>query len=64
MSKSTDFLRDAILTDAEGNRSRIILVRGHEEGLDHTEIHTQSAFERENGIKTVHRVFSEEFDAK
>jgi len=60
MSKSTDFLREVLLVDSEGNRSKIIDVRGHEAGLDHFEVITQSPWERENGIKTRHKIYSEE----
>jgi hypothetical protein len=60
MSQSTDLLRDIFLSDTEGNRSKIINIRGHEAGLDHTEITTQSPYERSEGLKTVHRIFSEE----
>lgn len=63
MSQSTDLLRDILLTDTDGNRSRIVNIRGKEAGLDHTEITTQSPEEREGGIKTVHRIYSEEFEA-
>jgi len=60
MSKGMEFLKYAVLTDADGNRSRIIKVRGVEAGLNHIEITTQSRVERENKITTVHRIFTEE----
>ena len=60
MSKSSDFLKRVLLIDAEGNKSKIINVRGHESGLDHTEITTQSTWEREEGIMTIHRIYSSE----
>ena len=61
MSKSTDLLQDFMLTDSDGNRSRVVHVRAAEAGLDHTEITTQSTHEKDLGIVTVHKVFSEEF---
>ena len=61
--KDLGFLKDTILIDAEGNRSRIINVRGHEAGLDHLEITTQSPWEKSEGLKTVHRIYSEETSA-
>lgn len=60
MSKDTDFLRDAILSDSDGNRARIIEIQGAEAGLDHLEVTTQSKWERENGIATKHRIYTEE----
>lgn len=60
MSNSVKFLTHAILVDGQGERSRIIKVRGAEEGLNHLEVTTQSSWERENGIATVHRITSEE----
>jgi hypothetical protein len=60
MSKSLDFIKNAVLTDANGNRSRIIKVRGAESGLDHFEITTQSREEREDKVATVHRIYTEE----
>lgn len=57
MSKSTDTLRDILLTDADGNRSRIIDIRPTEK---YTDIICRSPFEHENGVVTRHRIFSEE----
>jgi hypothetical protein len=63
MSKGIQFIKDSLLIDSEGNRSRLIRVRGGESGLDHLELVTQSPCEREMGIATRHRIFSEEVEA-
>ncbi len=60
MSKSTDFLREVVLTDSEGCPARIISVRGAESGLKCLELITQSPYEREQGIATQHRIYTEE----
>lgn len=49
-----------LLRDSEGNESAIRSVRGAEAGLDHLEVITQSPQERELGISSRHRIFSEE----
>lgn len=56
MSKSSDLLRDLMLADSDGNRASVVNVRSAESGCDHLEITTQSAYEKENGIKTIHKV--------
>lgn len=60
MNKQLEFLKDAILTDGDGNPARIIKIRGNEVGLDHLEITTQSKEEKELGITTRHRIYTEE----
>jgi hypothetical protein len=60
MSKGADFLKQVVLSDADGNRARIINVRGGESGLDYLEITTQSKQERIDKIATRHRIYSEE----
>lgn len=60
MSKDLDFLKQAILSDSEGNPSKVIRVRGSEAGLDHIEILTQSTAEKEDDIVTKHRIYTEE----
>ncbi len=57
MSKSTNLLRDILLTDIEGNRSRIVHVDSSETYFD---IYTMSPMERASGIATRHRIHSEE----
>ena len=39
---------------------KIINVRSAESGLDHLEVTTQSSFEKENGIVTIHKIYSYE----
>lgn len=58
--KSIDVLKELFLKDIEGNRSKVIRVRGVESGIKHLEIWTQSSFEKENGIKTVHKITTSE----
>ena len=60
MSKSLDFLNVAVLTDVDGNRAKIIKVRGSEEGLDHLEITTQSAPQKEENVATCWRLYNTE----
>lgn len=67
MSKSSDFLKTVFLIDPESDeKARIVCVQGSEGGLDHLRIFTQSTVQRENGIATMHRIYSEEceFDNK
>jgi hypothetical protein len=53
-------LNDLLLTDSNGEKSRIVGVRGAESGLDYLEISTQSKYEKDNGIKKVHKVYTTE----
>jgi hypothetical protein len=60
MSKATEFLHKVFLEDSEGKRSRIISIRGCEQGLDYLEITTQSTMEKLDGVATRHCVYTEE----
>ena len=60
IGKSLTFLKEVFLVDEHGATAKIIKVRALEAGLDHVEITTQSAWEREQGVASIHRVYSEE----
>lgn len=62
-SQTTTFLRGVLLTDPDGNKSKIINVRGAEVGLDHLEITTQSREQKEAGTKSIRRLYCEEVQA-
>ena len=63
ITQTTAFLKDLILTDPDGNKSKIIATRGAEAGLDHVEIMTQSREQKREGLKSVRRIYAEEFPA-
>lgn len=63
ITQTTAFLRDVILTDPDGNKSKIINTRGAETGLDHLEITTQSRQQKEAGTKSVLKLYCEEVQA-
>lgn len=57
MSKSLDLLKEVLLKDAEGNKSRVVHCNGGTESFD---IYTQSSWERSEGLVTKHTIKSEE----
>lgn len=57
MSKSTELLKEVLLTDYHGDRARIVHVDGQKE---HFDIWVMSRADREGGICTRHRIHSEE----
>ena len=56
-------LLDILLQDPDGNKSKVIGIRGAEEGLDHVELTTQSPTQKEGRVKSVRRIYAEEFPA-
>lgn len=56
----TTILLDILLQDPDGNRSKVIGIRGAEEGLDHIELTTQSPFQKEGQVKSVRRIYATE----
>lgn len=63
ITETTAFLRSAVLTDPDGNKSEIIGTRGAEAGLDHIEITTQSREQKKAGTKSVLKLYAEEVEA-
>ena len=58
------FLKDVFLSDLDtGEKARIVKVEGAESGHDHLRVFTQSAEQKENGVVTLFKIFSEEVDA-
>jgi hypothetical protein len=61
MSKTLNLLRDLILVDSDGDRTRIVSVEGAEKGHKGLVIYTQSKQNREDNIRNkVTVTFSEE----
>jgi hypothetical protein len=61
MSKTLNVLRDLILVDSDGNRTRIVDIEGAEKGHKGVVIYTQSKQNREDGIRNkVHITFTED----
>jgi glycine cleavage system regulatory protein len=56
-------LKELLLVDNEGNKAKIIGVRGAESGIDHLEIAVQSKEDKEHGIKVVWSLTSTEVEA-
>jgi len=53
-------IKELFLTDEDGEKVKVIDMRGVESGLDYLELSTQTKFQRESGIKTVHKIFTSE----
>jgi hypothetical protein len=60
MSTDINTLKTLFLVDSDGNKSRIVGIRGSEAGLDYLEISTQSKEQKEFGINTVLRIYASE----
>lgn len=60
---ATTTLLDILLQDPDGNRSKVIGIRGAEDGLDHIELITQSPNQKEGRVKSIRRIYAEEFPA-
>lgn len=59
----TTTLLDILLQDPDGGRSKVIGIRGAEDGLDHVELTTQSPAQKEGRVKSIRRIYAEEVDA-
>ena len=58
------FLKKVFLFDLDTDeKAHIIKVEGSESGHNHLRIYTQSAMQKENGVVTLFKIYSEEVDA-